>query len=394
MKIIELNPANKQHIQWFHLVAKQINSSDSNWIMPLQKDVEAVFDAKQNKHFQYGVVCRWLLTDDSGNNILGRVAAFIDQRLTRRTDRPIGGMGFFECINDQTAANLLFDTCKNWLAKQGIAGMDGPINFGERDKWWGLLIDGFLPPNYCSNYNPAYYQALFENYGFKLYFKQFTYTRNLEDKFSDKIMDRATRIMNNPEYSFDHLHKNQIKKFTEDFRQIYNKAWAKHAGVKPMSELQAKNMMKQIRFILDEETMIFGYHNGEPIGFSIMLPEMNQVFKHFKGKFNQKNPIDLLRLLWYRHIKGVNKIIGMVFGVVPEHQGKGVEAMLNVYYSGICWRPNYPYKYLEMNWIGDFNPKMMRVSEDIGAKIGKTHITYRYLFDTSLTVERCAIIGA
>ena len=100
---------------------------------------------------------RWILKDDEGK-LIGRIAAFTNKKYKNKGDDvPVGGIGFFECINNQEAADLLFDNAKHWLIQKGMEAMDGPINFGERDRWWGLITDGFTPPLYCMNYNPPYY---------------------------------------------------------------------------------------------------------------------------------------------------------------------------------------------------------------------------------------------
>ncbi len=91
--------------------------------------------------------------------MIGRIAAFINKKYKNKGDDvPVGGIGFFECINDQDAADMLFDVAKHWLLQQGMEAMDGPINFGERDRWWGLVVEGFQTTVYCMNYNPPYYK--------------------------------------------------------------------------------------------------------------------------------------------------------------------------------------------------------------------------------------------
>lgn len=360
------------------------------WIRPLDKDIENIFDPKKNKFFRHGECTRWLLKNGNGEAI-GRVAAFIDERaLNKDNDQPTGGMGFFECVNDKQAAFLLFNKCREWLTKRKVEAMDGPINFGERDKWWGLLVDGFdVEPNYCCNYNFPYYQEFFEEYGFQLYFKQFTFGRVLKNPFHEKIYSKAKRILNDPDYHFEPMKKSQLEKYTEDFRIVYNKAWASHKGVSKMSSLQAKNLMKQIKPILDEKIIYFGYYKSEPIAFYLNLPEVNQIFKYVNGKLDL---IGKIKFLYHKWIKTCNKMIGVVFGVVPEFQGKGVEGALIVATAEMV-QDKYPrYDYIEMNWIGDFNPKMLKVVEQLGtADVVKTHITYRKLFDPSKPFKRAPI---
>ena len=77
----------------------------------------------------------------------------------------------------------------------------------------------------------------------------------------------------------------------------------------------------------------------------------------------------------------LTKAFGLIFGIVPEHQRKGVEGALIMSFAKLALSEKFPYKELEFNWIGDFNPSMMHLLDQIGAKIIKTHITYRYPFD-------------
>ncbi|MDW8288789.1 MAG: hypothetical protein RMJ89_12020, partial [Flammeovirgaceae bacterium] len=156
MQLIEVQ--DKKHIRMFLDLPVKLYKGDKNWIRPLDKDIEEVFSPIKNKLFrQKGKAIRWILLDEQGECI-GRVAAFVNPKTAYKNEQPTGGLGFFECIHDQNAANLLFDACIEWLKQQGMEAVDGPINFGDRDKWWGCLVDGFTEPNYCMPYNHAYYR--------------------------------------------------------------------------------------------------------------------------------------------------------------------------------------------------------------------------------------------
>ena len=215
---------------------------DPNYVRPLDRDIETVFDREKNKYFRHGQLIRWLLLDEAGQT-LGRVAAFINERTAHTFAQPTGGMGFFECVDSQEAATALLDGCRTWLADKGMAAMDGPINFGDRDQWWGLLIDNFGSPLYTQNYNPPYYRRLLENYGFQLYFNQYTYFRKVAAPLTPEFQEKASVLFRDPNFSFEHLQVKNLPKYAEDFRQIYNKAWVKHDGVKEMSTEQAANII-------------------------------------------------------------------------------------------------------------------------------------------------------
>ena len=364
----------------------QIYKGDPNWIRPLDKDIEKIFDPKENKLFRNGEAVRILALDK--DRVVGRVAAFYDKKSSSKEDQPTGGIGFFECIDDKEVANAMFDWCRGWLESKGMEALDGPINFGERNNWWGLLVDGFTPPNYSCNYNPVYYRKLFEDYGFQIYFNQYTYYREVEEELSDKIKGKAERIFANPDYSFDHFRKSKMEKYANDFLEIYNKAWVKH-GVNKLKKAQAMAVFKQMKPVIDERIVLFAYYKGEPAAFFIMLPELNQLFKYVNGKLDLWGKI---KFIYHKWTGSCTKMFGVVFGVIPEHQGKGLEGAIVRYSSHIVQGGKTNYVDFEMNWIGDFNPKMMKLCENVGGRICKTHITYRLMFDRNKPVTRHPII--
>ncbi|WP_242918869.1 hypothetical protein [Pontibacter liquoris] len=388
MQLIEVTTP--ELVQEFLLLPVQLYKIDPNYIRPLDKDVEQVFDKKKNKLLRDGEVIRWVLRNEAGKTI-GRVAAFINNKTARTYEQPTGGLGFFDCINDQATANTLLDACRTWLQERGMEAMDGPINFGDRDRWWGLLAEGFHPPTYCMNYNAPYYQQLFESYGFEVYFKQYVYYRTVEEPLEPKYLSKATTILNDPDYHFQHLDKKDLKKYAEDFRTVYNKAWTKHEGVKGMSEAQAMSVMNQLKPVLDERIVWFGYYKGEPVSFFISLPELNQLFKYVNGKMDLWGK---LKFVYHRWKGDCKTMYGIVFGVSPEHQRKGVETAMVVSSSKVIQNnPAIPYKDFQMNWIGDFNPKMMNVAMQVGGRIYKTYHTYRFLFDRTKEFKRMAPIS-
>ncbi|MEO5995670.1 MAG: hypothetical protein ABIN89_03110, partial [Chitinophagaceae bacterium] len=211
MQLVEVTDANmaKQFLE----VNVDINKGNPNYIRPLDKDINEVFDSKLNKAFRFGEVIRWILKDDEGKPI-GRIAAFTNKKYKNKGDDvSVGGIGFFESINNQHAADILFDVAKHWLMQKGMQAMDGPINFGERDRWWGLLSEGFNPPLYCMNYNPPYYKDLFEQYGFKTFFTQICFARKVEGAMKDKFYERHAIIAKDPDYQARHINKNELKKY-------------------------------------------------------------------------------------------------------------------------------------------------------------------------------------
>lgn len=381
----------KEDIQNFINLPVRLFQNSKNWIRPLDADIESVFDKEKNKAFRHGECCRWLLEDPSGNTI-GRVAAFINEKSVKKgNDQPTGGMGFFDCIENKDAAFLLFDTCKQWLSERGMEAMDGPINFGNKDRWWGLLVDGFdRDPNYQCNYNFPYYQDFFESYGFQIYFKQFTFARHIMDPLSPKLEAKAMRLGEDKDYQFRHLQKNEAHRLAEYLQTVYNNAWANRAEMPELTMQQAKLIVKQMKPIMDLRLLYFGFYKGEPVSFFLSLPEINQIFRYVNGKLDW---VGKAKFLWHTLLKTNRKAFGILFGIVPDHQGKGLDGAMVLNAREILQVKYKRYDEYEMNWIGDFNPKMIVVVEQVGAHVCKVHHTYRKLFDEQKPFKRHPILN-
>ena len=377
---------------WLHL-DRAIYRDAEAWVCPLDNDIEKIFSPESNHLFENGEAIRWIALDEEGKAV-GRIAGFYNREQAKVSDN-MGCCGFFESIDDQDVANLLFDATRDWLSERGLEGMDGPVNFGSRDSWWGLLVEGFEhQPLYGNPYHLPYYKALFENYGFQNYFNQNSYIWRAEDGVLSEIaLEKADRILANPDYTIKDITDTKLSVAAEQLRTIYNKAWSLFTGVKPMTSEEAQNLMRTLRPIIDRNLIYFAYHKEEPIGFFVMVPDLNRVIGKFKGKFGI---IEKLRLVWDLKVrKASDRAFGIVFGITPEFQGKGIESAIMTHtLRNYIRKGRSPYKSFEFAWIGDFNPVMNRMIERyVCASKHKMHTTYRYLFDRTRPFERCPRLG-
>ena len=378
--------------EWLDL-PKKIYKGNRNWVCPLDTDIRKVFDPARNEQFADGEAVRWVVRNRAGE-VVGRIAAFYNREKAALEEQPTGGCGFFESIDDQQVADMMFDASRMWLASRGMEAMDGPINFGQRRDWWGLLVEGYeFQPLYKNPYNPPYYKELFENYGFKNYFNQhsFIWRANVSEA-SERIFDRAERLLSTPGYHVENIDMNNLEDAAENFRLVYNKAWALFSGVRPMAQEEAMQMMKAMKPIIDPDIIFFAYFNDEPIGFFITVPDLNRIIGKFNGKFGL---IQKLRLMWELKVrKSCDRIFGIIFGIAPEFHGKGVESAIMARYWHFMMETQSRYKTLELAWIGDFNPVMNRMIETyVCATRHKIHTTYRYLFDRTKEFHRCPRLG-
>lgn len=386
MKLITVK--NKRSKNLFNKLPRIIYKKDSNFACPLTRMVEEIFDTEKNSFYKHGKAERWILTE--GNKPVGRIAAFIDFDKCNKFEQATGNFGFFECINDKEAASVLFEQAKNWLVEQGMEAMDGPANMGENYMNHGLLVMGFEPQGFGMPYNPPYYLELFESYGFKPYYEQYSYHLDYTKPFPERFWKIAEWLAKKPQYSFKHFEWNDIEKYVDDFRKVYEGAWRKHEHYKPIDKDELRNFIQSSKILLDPEFVWFAYADNEPIALFVMLPDFNQALRHLKnGKLSPWNIFKLMRFIKKRRFTRTRIII---MGVVEKYQRSGIE-------SAIFWHldkhvmPKKPqYNEIELSWAGDFNPKIISLYKSTGAEHAKTHYQMRFLFDRKKPFTRAKTI--
>ncbi len=387
MQIIEVT--DKQTINEFHKLPEIIYQDDPNWTPQMRLMIEDTFNPRKNAKFKTGDAKRWLLKKEG--TYIGRIAAFYDADYSEGYDQPTGACGFFECINDKKAAFLLFDTAKEWLQKNRMEAMDGPVNFGENFFYWGVLTNGFQPQTFGMQYNPPYYIKLFEAYGFKTYYDQFSYSLDITTPdLPDRFWKIAAWVAQKPGYDYQHFTFENQDKYINDFIEIHKQAWSSHGNYKPVRFEQIKDMLKQAKLILEEEFIWYVYHDKKPIAFFMMIPDFNQIIRKLKsGKLSLWK---VLQILWYKKMKVISRCRVIVLGVVPSFQRMGIESGIFHQLKQVMLQKNW-YNDMEMSWIGDFNPKMNALFKSFGATQTLTHKTMRFLFNRKKEFVRAPIIN-
>jgi hypothetical protein len=387
MKIIQVT--GKKTLNEFFNLPKKIYLNDPNWVAPLRNMHENIFNPRKNSGFRDGNARRWIVKID--NNVVGRIAAFYELKLANSYKQPTGAIGFFECVNDKTVATLLFDTAREWLKSEGMEAMDGPVNFGENFFNWGLLADGFKQQTFGMQYHPRYYRELFEDYGFKVYFKQYSYRMDISNPdLPERFWRIAAWRAKKPNLSYEHFTFKNKEKYIADFIKVHKQAWHKHYNFKSIDETDIKGLIKQSKPILDEEFLWYAYYDGEPVAFFMMLPDLNQILCKMKpGNFKLVN---IFRFFFLKREKTISRCRAIVLGVVPKFQRTGVESGIFHQVKQVMLRKPW-YNEMEMSWVGDFNPKMNALFKSFGADHDITHITMRYLFDREKSFERMPTIS-
>jgi GNAT superfamily N-acetyltransferase len=341
---------------------------DENWIPPLKMEQKKLIDTENNPFYNNGDIALFLAEQDG--ELCGRIAAIQDRRYNEHHNNKTGFFGFFECINDQSVANLLFKVAGDWLKQRGHTDVLGPANPSMMDEI-GILVDGFeYEPSFMMPYHKPYYGDLISNAGLEKEMDMYAFRVTQASVTLDRIY-RAEEIVRRrlPKLKIREIDTKNLDQEVEIVRNIFNQAWSQNWGFIPLSKEELEALAKDLKLILDPKVAHIAEVDGEPVAFSIALPDLNQALKHTDGTLF---PTGIFKLLWHR--RNINQIRTALMGVIPKYQGKGIDALLHK--EAIINGREVGYNSSELSWVLESNKNMIRVAEKIGASIEKTYRMY------------------
>jgi len=343
-------------------------AEDEHWIPPLKMEQKKLIDEKKNPFYENGDIALFLA--EQNGTVCGRIAAIEDRRYNEHHGDDTGFFGFFECIDDQSVADLLIKVASDWLKERGHSEVLGPSNPSMMDEV-GILVDGFeYDPSIMMPYHKPYYGKLIENAGLSKRMDLYAFRVTQATVDLDR-MYRAEEIVRRrlPKLNIREVDLKNINEEVEIVRHIFNKAWSGNWGFIPLTKKELEDLADDLKLILDPKVAHIAEVDGDPVAFSIGLPDLNQALKHMDGTLF---PTGIFKLLWHR--RNIDRIRTALMGVVPEYQGKGIDALLHK--EAIVNGLEVGYKSSELGWVLESNKSMIRVAEKIGAHIEKTYRMY------------------
>ncbi len=339
----------------------------SQYVVPLVSERNEFFDTKKNPFYRSARTRLFLAVKDG--EVCGRVATCVNYRHNDYHAEKTGFFGFFDSIDDFDVAQRLLKVAMITLKKEGMERMRGPMNFSTNHEI-GFLIDGFdLPPTVMMPWNYPYQPKLAEKFGLKKVMDLNAYRLDKTAGISDRVARVTEALQKRGGIKIRTLRMRDFDNEVRKVLEIYNAAWAPNWGFVPMDEEEFFAMAKQLKQIVDPDMVFIAEHDGEPVAFSLALPDINQALIHLHGRLL---PVGIFKLLW--HTKVRNKINGvrmLTMGVVPKFQKRAIDLMLytNTFRQG----SEKGYHWAELSWILETNELMNRAAADMGARLYKKY---------------------
>jgi GNAT superfamily N-acetyltransferase len=353
----------------------KLYGGDSNWAPPLLSEQRKFLDPKHNPFFDHADVALWLARRDG--QVVGTISSHIDHLHNELHNEKIGMFGLFETVNDYAVAEALLSTARDWVCERGMVALRGPLSFSQNHEC-GLLIDGFDgPPMVMMTYNPRYYIGFYERFGLAKAMDLYAYVADLAQfgrdpsKLPPKLIRVTEKVKKRAGITMRSVNMKVYDEEIQRAKLVYNRAWEKNWGFVPMTDAEFDKLAADLKQVLDPDLAVIAELDGEPIGVSVAIPDINQVLRHLDGRLF---PIGWIKGLWHaRKITGARL---MILGVVEEHRGRGIEALLM--FETLKAAIVNGYQSIEMSWILENNDMMNRIVINVGQPYGAyIYRTYR-----------------
>jgi GNAT superfamily N-acetyltransferase len=338
----------------------QLYKNDPVWVPPLLDEQKSQFDAKRNPTLDHLKYALFLLEDDG--KLIGRIAAFIDLIALETWKEPIGLFGYYECIENDEASQLLLDAASDWLLDHDMKLMRGPWSFVSQE--WGLVIEGFTPsPTVMAPYNPEYYVKHMTRYNLqKIKDLLVYYISGAEGyKIPGRIMTQTDNVAKR--YGVK-VRPVKMKHYDEEVKRVIdlsNKSLAGNWGYTSVTKAEAEAIARDLKPIIQPKGVLFAEDpDGNTIGFAIALPNANVLLKGLNGR--------LLPFGWLKILRGLPKLTNyrlFALGVVPEYHGKGIDSLI---YRALCESLYTPDIWMEINYVLEDNNPMNNAIRKLNAR--------------------------
>ena len=394
LRIHEIDITKRSERKRFIKVPWKIYRGDPYWVPPLISERMEFLDPRKNPSFEH-IDAAFFLAEGyvpmtqvaspqpglplavGSEQVLGSIAAFINHRHNEFHNEQIGFFGFFETVNDYEVAEALLQTACDWVRAQGMTAIRGPANFSSNDDAYGMLVKGFnARPVVLMSYNPPYYPEMVERFGFEKAMDLWAWHADATrfGKNAENLPPKLVRVVEKVRQRTNvRVRKINLKDWdaeVERVKKVYNSAWELNWGFVPLTDAEMDHLAAGLRQILDPDVIFMAEVDGEPVGFSLPLPDMCIPLQHMNGRLF---PIGWLKFLWYR--RKIDWLRIFALGVIKEYRGRGIDALL--YYETAKAAIAKGYRHVEMSWILETNDMMNRAIKMFGAEVYKVYRIYQ-----------------
>lgn len=357
----------KKDLKDFIKLPWKIYKNDPNWVPPLISQQKANFDKKKHPFFEHSEADFFIAR--KGKELVGTIVAILNNRHNKVHEENVGFFGFFETVQDYNVAEKLLDTVMDWAKSKKLDYIRGPENYSQNEVS-GLVVDGFdTPPVILMAHNPTYYKDFLEQYGFTKAMDMWAYCMDKDTQIPERLIKVVERIKARSDVTFRNINKKILNKEVEKVKYVYNHAWEKNWGFVPLTDREIDHIADELKPIVDPDIVFFAEKDGEPIGFSLAAPDINQALQKINGRLF---PFGIFKLLY--HARKINRLRVIIMGVVKEYRNKGIDSVfyLDTYRKGV----EKGYNWGEFSWILETNDPMNTALRNIGAKVYKTYRIY------------------
>ena len=369
--IRQIQPANPRDIRDWIALPYRIYGDEPNWVPPLIKDARFQLDRHHNPFYIYGWA-DFFLAEQYGMPV-GRIAVLENRRLNHWRRERTAFFYLFETIESYEVAEALFERAIQWARARGLNRLVGPKGFLTIDPV-GMLAQGFHRfPAMGMPWNFPYYNEFMERLGFV---KETDYTSGwipIDYPVPDNVFRLADRVQKRYGYRVKtYQSKKELIPIVKQVIDTYNQSFTQNWEFAPVSDSEGQVLAHKILSVIDDPTLPqVAWKGDQVVGFILAYPDINRTIKQTRGRLWPTGWWRLMRAFKQTRWIDLNGV-----GILPQHRGRGVDALLiTALWKSVHSSPR-PYQYAELCQINEKNQVMQREMAHFGVSFDKRHRIY------------------
>jgi GNAT superfamily N-acetyltransferase len=346
---------------------------EAGFVPPLKMERRAALDPSRHPWFEFGTA--ELFNAERDGRTVGRVAAFHDRNHNRFHGSTTGHFGMFEVDLEEppSVTHGLMSAAERWLLARGLDRLEGPVGPSTNYEC-GLLVKGQqAPASLRTPWNPAGYADRLEQAGLRKARDLFGWELRTDVPEPPRFLRVEAALVKSAGIRVRSFDPSQFDREVAVLRGLYNAAWERNWGFVPMTDAEFRHMASELRPLLEPRMVRIAEVAGEPVAFSLALPDASPALKAAGGRLTTFGlPLGLLRMAWAaRKLKRLRLI---TLGVKERFRRRGLDALLCL--DALRGARALGYEAAELSWTLEDNLPINRAISSLGARHTKTWRLY------------------
>ena len=297
------------------------------YVPNLYMDEMSTLDMSKNPMGKYSKCEKFLAYNEKGE-IVGRVAAIINEIANRDWNHAEVRFGWMDFIDDKAVSKALLEAVIAFGRKHGMTQVTGPLGFTDFDNE-GCVVEGFDDiSSFMLKYNYPYYGEHFEALGMSKVNDWLEYRIYVPEQVPEKVTKAAALVSARYGLHVRKITKREVVKenYGQKIFDLVNRSYCDLFDFTVLPPEVIDQYIKTYLGLLDLNYVILVEDSeGKLVGLALTMPSLAHAVHKGRGYLFPFGWWHIVKSMYIKHEEALEL---MLIAVDPEYRNRGVNAVL------------------------------------------------------------------